>query len=42
MTNTQHLFTLVKFYIGIDDALDLAAEHAIGGVVGLLANVCLL
>jgi len=30
--------TKLKFYIGIDDALDLAAEHAIGGVVGLLAN----
>jgi Amt family ammonium transporter len=29
---------VVKFVVGIDDALDLFAEHAIGGVVGLLAN----
>lgn len=28
----------VKFYLHVDDALDLAAEHAIAGVVGLLAN----
>jgi len=30
--------TKLKFYFGIDDALDLLAEHAIGGVVGLLFN----
>ncbi|KAF7971840.1 hypothetical protein HWV62_19859 [Athelia sp. TMB] len=30
--------TKLKFYLGIDDALDLLAEHAIGGVVGLLFN----
>jgi Amt family ammonium transporter len=28
----------VKFLVGIDDALDLFAEHAIGGVIGLLFN----
>lgn len=28
----------VKFYLHVDDALDLTAEHAIGGVVGLLSN----
>lgn len=28
----------VKFYLHIDDALDLTAEHAIGGVIGLLCN----
>ncbi|KAG9120159.1 hypothetical protein FRC07_004457 [Ceratobasidium sp. 392] len=28
----------VKYLIGIDDALDLFAEHAIGGILGLLAN----
>lgn len=27
---------IVKFLVGIDDALDLFAEHAIGGIVGLL------
>ncbi|KAF8754216.1 Ammonium transporter [Rhizoctonia solani] len=27
-----------KYLIGIDDALDLFAEHAIGGILGLLAN----
>ncbi|KAK4116875.1 ammonium transporter [Canariomyces notabilis] len=30
--------TKVKFMIGIDDALDVFAEHAIGGIVGLLFN----
>ncbi|KAJ7770830.1 ammonium transporter [Mycena maculata] len=30
--------TKVKFLVGIDDALDLFAEHAVGGVVGLLCN----
>ncbi|KAJ6604260.1 ammonium transporter [Mycena vulgaris] len=30
--------TKVKFLVGIDDALDLFAEHAVGGMVGLLAN----
>jgi ammonium transporter, Amt family len=29
---------LVKFYLGVDDALDLTAEHAIGGIIGLLFN----
>lgn len=28
----------VKFFLHIDDALDLAAEHALGGIVGLLMN----
>lgn len=32
------MFVLVKFYLRIDDALDLTAEHAIGGMVGLLCN----
>lgn len=31
---------LVKFKLGIDDTLDIAAQHAVGGIVGLLANVC--
>ncbi|KAF8588433.1 ammonium transporter [Ramaria rubella] len=30
--------TKVKFLIRVDDALDLFAEHAIGGTIGLLAN----
>ncbi len=30
--------TKIKFMIGIDDALDVFAEHAIGGIVGLLFN----
>ncbi|CAE6494073.1 unnamed protein product, partial [Rhizoctonia solani] len=30
--------TKLKYLIGIDDALDLFAEHAIGGILGLLAN----
>ncbi|RKU42349.1 hypothetical protein DL546_005867 [Coniochaeta pulveracea] len=30
--------TKIKFYLGIDDSLDVFAEHAIGGVVGLLFN----
>jgi len=30
--------TKLKFYLGVDDALDLTAEHAIGGIIGLLAN----
>ncbi|KAL2023450.1 hypothetical protein VTK56DRAFT_2446 [Thermocarpiscus australiensis] len=30
--------TKVKFMIGIDDALDVFAEHAIGGIVGLVFN----
>ena len=33
-----YFFSSVKFYLGVDDALDLAAEHAIGGIIGLLAN----
>ena len=28
----------VKFLIRIDDALDLFAEHAVGGIIGLLFN----
>ncbi|KAF9243753.1 ammonium transporter [Melanogaster broomeanus] len=30
--------TKVKFLIKVDDALDLFAEHAVGGIIGLLAN----
>ncbi|PFH54744.1 hypothetical protein AMATHDRAFT_286 [Amanita thiersii Skay4041] len=30
--------TKVKFLLHIDDALDLFAEHAVGGIVGLLVN----
>ncbi|KAJ7102311.1 ammonium transporter [Mycena belliarum] len=30
--------TKLKFLVGIDDALDLFAEHAVGGIVGLLGN----
>ncbi|PPQ63701.1 hypothetical protein CVT24_004281 [Panaeolus cyanescens] len=30
--------TKVKFMLHIDDALDLFAEHAVGGIVGLLMN----
>ncbi|KAK4164218.1 ammonium transporter MEP3 [Cladorrhinum sp. PSN259] len=30
--------TKVKFYLRIDDALDVFAEHAIGGMVGLVFN----
>ncbi|KAF9015453.1 ammonium transporter [Cyathus striatus] len=30
--------TKVKFIVGIDDALDLFAEHAVGGIVGLFLN----
>ncbi|KAJ7182524.1 ammonium transporter [Mycena crocata] len=30
--------TKVKFFVRIDDALDLFAEHAIGGMVGLFCN----
>ncbi|KAF9524061.1 ammonium transporter [Crepidotus variabilis] len=30
--------TKVKNHLGIDDALDLFAEHAIGGIVGLFMN----
>lgn len=28
----------VKFYLRIDDALDLGAEHAMGGIIGLFFN----
>lgn len=28
----------VKFLLRIDDALDLFAEHAVGGIIGLLIN----
>ena len=38
-TETVFLIVLVaKFLLKIDDALDLFAEHAIGGVIGLLFN----
>ncbi|KAG9257814.1 ammonium permease MepC [Emericellopsis atlantica] len=30
--------TKIKFLIGIDDSLDVFAEHGIGGIVGLLFN----
>ncbi|KAI0076227.1 ammonium transporter [Panus rudis PR-1116 ss-1] len=30
--------TKLKFFLRIDDALDLAAEHALGGIIGLLFN----
>jgi len=30
--------TKLKFKFGIDDTLDIAAQHAVGGIVGLLAN----
>lgn len=30
--------TKVKFLVRVDDALDLFAEHAIGGIIGLLLN----
>ncbi|KAG5650638.1 hypothetical protein H0H81_011521 [Sphagnurus paluster] len=30
--------TKVKFLIGVDDALDLFAEHAVGGIIGILLN----
>ncbi|CAL1696594.1 unnamed protein product [Somion occarium] len=30
--------TKLKFFLRIDDALDLAAEHAMGGIIGLLFN----
>ncbi|KAK0731228.1 ammonium transporter MEP1 [Lasiosphaeris hirsuta] len=30
--------TKVKFLIGIDDALDVFAEHGVGGIVGLVFN----
>ncbi|KAH0838633.1 ammonium transporter [Lanmaoa asiatica] len=30
--------TKIKLFLKIDDALDLFAEHAIGGVIGLLTN----
>ncbi|KAG7092240.1 hypothetical protein E1B28_008606 [Marasmius oreades] len=33
-----NLATKLKFVLRIDDALDLFAEHAIGGIIGLLLN----
>ncbi|KAG8764893.1 hypothetical protein FRC12_007817 [Ceratobasidium sp. 428] len=30
--------TKIKYLLGFDDALDLFAEHGIGGILGLLAN----
>jgi Amt family ammonium transporter len=38
MMEVQLTVVLVKFYLHVDDALDLTAEHAIGGMVGLMAN----
>ena len=32
------IFLSVKFLLRIDDALDLAAEHAMGGIVGLMLS----
>lgn len=32
------ILVIVKYLVGIDDALDLFAEHALGGILGLLAN----
>lgn len=29
---------LVKYWIRIDDAMDVFAEHAVGGMIGLMAN----
>lgn len=31
-----NLATKIKFWIGVDDALDIFAEHAVGGIVGNL------
>lgn len=31
-----NLATKLKFWIGIDDGLDIFAEHAVGGIVGNL------
>ncbi|KAI3621751.1 ammonium transporter [Moniliophthora roreri] len=36
-----NLATKIKFILRIDDALDLFAEHAVGGIVGLLLNAFL-
>ncbi|KAK9366394.1 ammonium transporter AmtB-like domain-containing protein [Lipomyces kononenkoae] len=33
-----NLATKIKFHIGIDDALDLFAEHAVAGIIGLIWN----
>ncbi|KAK7058347.1 low affinity high capacity ammonium permease [Paramarasmius palmivorus] len=33
-----NLATKIKFLLKIDDALDLFAEHAIGGIIGLICN----
>ncbi|THV06109.1 ammonium transporter [Dendrothele bispora CBS 962.96] len=33
-----NLATKLKFLLRIDDALDLFAEHAVGGIIGLLMN----
>ncbi|KAL0950718.1 hypothetical protein HGRIS_007494 [Hohenbuehelia grisea] len=33
-----NLATKVKFFIGVDDALDIFAEHAVGGMIGLMFN----
>jgi Amt family ammonium transporter len=40
-TNQRHrtdLFPIVKYWIKIDDAMDVFAEHAVGGMIGLMAN----
>jgi len=33
-----NLSTKFKYLVGIDDALDLFAEHAVGGIIGLIFN----
>lgn len=38
ITSTNQRVSLVKFFIRIDDALDIFAEHGVAGMVGLLAN----
>lgn len=29
---------IVKFAVGVDDSLDIFAQHGVGGIVGLLGN----
>jgi ammonia channel protein AmtB len=36
--SSAYILHTVKHHLRIDDALDLFAEHAIGGILGLLAN----
>lgn len=37
-THVHHVSATAKFLLQIDDTLDLFAEHAIGGVIGLIFN----